>query len=297
MVWLTDARLVAAVGNAGGMGVLGPNAGQTVVTRDAEGTAGNMRAEIRKVRELTDAPFAVNALPTQGREDIYTPPMLKVIYEEKVPAVVFVGEPDEAMFAELKTHNVKIIYRSLNPSPANAREAERYGADIIVATGFDEGGTLPDMTLGTFSIVPLIVDAVDHTPVMAAGGIADHRAFDAALALGAGGVYCGTAFLMSKESRMAPTSSKPSFLPTPRTCCSSAPSPPTTGRFPASWQTSSCPWTRPAPPTRSWAARWAASPTCVSACSRATWMRATCRWATVSATSTRSRAVPTSSQS
>lgn len=57
--------------------------------------------------------------------------------------------------------------------------------------------------LGTFSIVPLIVDAVDHTPVMAAGGIADHRAFNAALALGAEGVYCGTAFLMSRESRMA----------------------------------------------------------------------------------------------
>ncbi len=129
------ARLVAAVGNAGGMGVLGPNAGQTVVTRDAEGTAENMRAEIRKVRELTDAPFAVNVLPTQGREDIYTPPMLKVIYEGKVPAVVFVGEPDAAMFAELKEHGVKIIYRSLNPSPANAREAEAAGADIIVATG------------------------------------------------------------------------------------------------------------------------------------------------------------------
>ena len=203
MVWLTDARLVAAVGNAGGMGVLGPNAGQTVVTRDAEGNAENMRAEIRKVRELTDAPFAVNVPPTQGREDIYTPPMLKVIYEEKVPAVVFVGEPDAAMFAELKEHGVKIIYRSLNPSPANAREAEAAGADIIVATGFDEGGTLPDMTLGTFSIVPLIVDAVDHTPVMAAGGIADHRAYDAAFALGAEGVYCGTAFLMSEESRMA----------------------------------------------------------------------------------------------
>ena len=68
--------------NAGGMGSLGPNAGQTVVTRDPEGTAENMRAEIRKVRELTDKPFSVNVLPTQGREDIYTPPMLKVIYEE-----------------------------------------------------------------------------------------------------------------------------------------------------------------------------------------------------------------------
>ena len=51
--------------------------------------------------------------------------------------------------------------------------------------------------------MPLIVDDVDHTPVMAAGGIADRRAFNAVLALGAEGVYCGTVFLMSKESRMA----------------------------------------------------------------------------------------------
>ena len=113
MVWLTDAKLVAAVGNAGGMGVLGPNAGQTVVTRNAAGTAENMRAEIRKVRELTDAPFAVNVPPTQGREDIYTPPMLKVIYEEEVPAVVFVGEPDEAMFEELKEAVLKANAKDL----------------------------------------------------------------------------------------------------------------------------------------------------------------------------------------
>lgn len=59
------------------------------------------------------------------------------------------------------------------------------------------------MVLGTFSIVPMMVDAVEHTPVMAAGGIADNRAYQAAFALGAEGVYCGTAFLMSKESRMA----------------------------------------------------------------------------------------------
>ncbi|MBQ6390155.1 MAG: nitronate monooxygenase [Eggerthellaceae bacterium] len=91
----------------------------------------------------------------------------------------------------------------LNPTPENTRAAEDAGADIIVATGFDEGGTLPGMTLGTFSIVPLIKDAVKNVPVMAAGGIADRRAFNAALALGAEGVYCGTAFLMSKESRMA----------------------------------------------------------------------------------------------
>ena len=73
----------------------------------------------------------------------------------------------------------------------------------LAAAVSNGGGTLPEKVLGTFSIVPLIADAVDHTPVMASGGIADHRAFNAALALGAEGVYCGTAILLSKESRMA----------------------------------------------------------------------------------------------
>ena len=63
MVWLTDAKLAAAVSNAGGLGSLGPNAGQTAVTRDPDGTTKNMRAEIRKVRALTDKPFSVNVLP------------------------------------------------------------------------------------------------------------------------------------------------------------------------------------------------------------------------------------------
>lgn len=204
MVWLTDAKLCAAVSNAGGMGSLGPNAGQTTVTRDPIETAERMREEIRKVRELTDKPFNVNILPPYGNaEDIFTPPMLKVIYEEKVPVVTYVGGIRPELFADLKKHGIKIIFRSLNPDPNEAKEAEKYGADIIVATGFDEGGTLPDMTLGTFSIVPLIVDAVAHTPVMAAGGIYDSRTFNAVMALGAEGAYCGTAFLMSEESRMA----------------------------------------------------------------------------------------------
>ena len=204
MVQLTDARLAAAVSEAGGLGSLGPNAGQTVVTRDPGETAERMREEIRKVRKATSKPFSVNVLPVQNSEDIFTQPMLKVIYEEKVPVVTFVGEPDVNMFNDFKAHGIKIVYRSLNPSPENSREAEKAGADIIVATGFDEGGTLPNMVLGTFSIVPMIVDAVKNTPVMAAGGIADKRAFNAAIALGAEGVYCGTAFLMSEESRMAP---------------------------------------------------------------------------------------------
>lgn len=205
MVWLTDAKLAAAVSAAGGLGSLGPNAGQTEVTRDPQETAERMRAEIRKVRELTDKPFSVNILPPYDPnvEDVFTPPMLKVIYEEKVPVVTYVGRIIPSLFTELKERGIKIVFRSLNPDPAEAKEAERCGADIIVATGFDEGGTLPAMTLGTFAIVPLIADAVERVPVMAAGGISNKRTFRAALALGAEGAYCGTAFLLSRESRMA----------------------------------------------------------------------------------------------
>ena len=65
----------------------------------------------------------------------------------------------------------------------------------------DEGGDLPGSNIGKFSIVPLIVDSV-KIPVMAAGGITDRRTFNAAFALGAEGVFCGTLFLSSKEARI-----------------------------------------------------------------------------------------------
>lgn len=204
--WLTDARLVAAVSNAGGLGVLGPNAGLTAETAvfTPEETAEKMREEIRKVKALSDKPFGVNLIPT-SENDIWTPPMVEVIKDEKVPAVVYTGYGEGTikpeLFAELKQAGVKIIYRDLNPTPENTRLAEQAGADIIVATGFDEGGTLPAVALGTFSIVPLIADSTD-LPVMAAGGIADRRTAKAALALGAEGVFAGSLFLSSVESRM-----------------------------------------------------------------------------------------------
>lgn len=196
--WLTDARLVAAVSNAGGLGVLGPNAGLTAET------AQKMREEIQKVKVLSDKPFGVNLIP-MAENDIWTPPMVEVIKAEKVPAVVYTGYGEGTikpeLFAELKNAGVKIIYRDLNPTPQNTKLAELAGADIIVATGFDEGGTLPAVALGTFSIVPLIADSTD-LPVMGAGGIVDRRTAKAALALGAEGVFAGSLFLSSIESRM-----------------------------------------------------------------------------------------------
>lgn len=86
--------------------------------------------------------------------------------------------------------------------PALGDFQNRYPDIEIVLTGFDEGGTLPGTALGTFSIVPLIADSVQSVPVMAAGGIADSRTARAAHALGAEGVFAGSVFIGTEESRV-----------------------------------------------------------------------------------------------
>ena len=206
MFWLTDAKLVAAVSEAGGLGVLGPHAGQTSLPKDDVERAERMRKEIQKVKELTSKPFGINILHSGKNPDEQLELMLKVVYEEKVPVAVVVLDSQEVAedtIKDLKAHGVTVVYRQITITPEIAKKAEKAGADIIVATGMDEGGTLPGHNIGTFSIVPLIVDSV-KIPVMAAGGITDRRTFNAAFALGAEGVFCGTLFLSSTEARTAP---------------------------------------------------------------------------------------------
>lgn len=201
MSWITNAELVAAVSNAGGLGILGPNAGQTTLTTSVEETAERMRREIKKTQELTDKPFAVTLIVSGDLT--FTGPILKVVIDEGVKAVLINGILDENIFKQLKEHGIKIIFRPLTPSIADAQAAEKMGADVYVATGFDEGGTVPERVIGTFSVVPMIVDAVQDMPVMAAGGIADIRGVRAAFALGAEGVFVGSLFIPVNESPAA----------------------------------------------------------------------------------------------
>lgn len=212
MSWLTNAEFTAAVSNAGGLGILGPNAGQTSITNDATETAERMRKEIKKVQALTNKPFGVTLIGGNGGPTSeFTLKVLNVVIEEKVP-VAFVNSVgasldgtfgiEPALLKPLKDNNIKIVVRSWQPSIADAKAAEAQGADVYVATGFDEGGTLPSYELGSFSIIPMIADSVD-IPVCLSGGISDSRTVNAAFALGAEGVFVGSRLIPTIENPAA----------------------------------------------------------------------------------------------
>lgn len=180
MANIAEHTLVAAVSNAGGLGLIaagGNNAEQ-------------VREEIRKTRELTDKPFGVNImLLNPAAEEI-----AKVIIEEKVPVVTTgAGSPEPFMKAWLEA-GVKVI--PVVASVALAKRMERCGAAAVVAEGCEAGGHIGELT--TMSLVPQIVDAV-NIPVIAAGGIGDGRGMAAAMMLGAKGVQIGTRFLVAEE--------------------------------------------------------------------------------------------------
>jgi len=178
------AELVAAVSNAGGLGVIG--AGFM--------SPAQLREEIRKVKDLTDKPFGVDLLLARdwpGQEE-----MIKVIIEERVP-VFASGLGNPAPYVEA-LHQAGITVMAVVGTVRHARRVVEGGTDIVVAQGTEGGGHTG--RIATLALVPQVVDAVAPTPVVAAGGIADGRGLVAALALGACGVWVGTRFVATHEA-------------------------------------------------------------------------------------------------
>ncbi|MDF7639704.1 nitronate monooxygenase [Lactobacillus sp. ESL0791] len=206
---LTNAKMVAAVSDAGGLGVLGPMPGQKP-SNGLDEAGEVMREQIREVKTLTDKPFAVNIIADDSgansgiSSDLFAV-YLDVMIEEKVPVALVVGHlSNHEFFDKLQKNNIKIIYRPNEADPKLIKQAEEMGLDAIIATGLDEGGGLPinPWLAGTFSVVPRFVDEAT-IPVIAAGGITDGRTAKAAVDLGAEGLYIGTRFLVTNESPLA----------------------------------------------------------------------------------------------
>lgn len=181
------ADLVAAVSNAGGLGVIG------AATLGAE----DLRREIRKTRELTRNPFAVDLLAPDP-EPIR--PHMQVLYEEGIKIFV-AGLAVPGAFIE-EMHSRGMIVVVMCGKVAHAVKAEAAGADVVAAQGTEAGGHTGE--IGTLALVPQVVDAV-KIPVLAAGGITDGRGVAASLALGAEGAIIGTRFIATPEAAAAPS--------------------------------------------------------------------------------------------
>jgi nitronate monooxygenase len=228
MAGVQGSALAAAVSKAGGLGSL-PAA---MLSADA------LRAEVEAIREKTDRPFNVNffchAEPRLDAErDAAWRRKLSPYYDELgvardavakgparapfnddhaaaiealKPAVVsfHFGLPEERLLERVRKTGAKIL--SSATTVDEARWLEERGVDAIIAQGLEAGGhrgmfLTDDITtqLGTFALLPQIVDAV-RIPVIAAGGIADARSVAAAMRLGAAGVQAGTAYLLCPEA-------------------------------------------------------------------------------------------------
>lgn len=182
---LAYSNLAAAVSNAGGLGQ---------VTAMSLSSPEKLRDEIQKVKKLTDKPFGVNfAIGQHGRPFSH---YLDVAIEEEVPVISMTGGNPAPIFDQLKGVNVRKLV--LVAAKRQAVKAEELGADAVMVVGQEGGGHLGRDDIGTFVLVPQVVDAVS-IPVIASGGIGDGRGLMAALSLGAEGIEMGTRFVATKE--------------------------------------------------------------------------------------------------
>jgi enoyl-[acyl-carrier protein] reductase II len=178
-------KLVAAVSNAGGLGVIGA----------AGCSPDQLRVEIRKTRELTDKPFAVDLLapiPDMMR------PYMPILLEEKIRIFVAGLAVPSEFIQTMHEHGMKIVV--MCGKVHHGEKAQEAGADVVVAQGTEAGGHTGE--IGMISLVPQMIRAV-KIPVLAAGGMAHGSQVAAALMLGAQGVVIGTRFIATPEAQAA----------------------------------------------------------------------------------------------
>ncbi|TWT12115.1 enoyl-[acyl-carrier-protein] reductase FabK [Streptococcus sp. sy004] len=181
MAWVADGDLAGAVSNAGGLGIIGGgNAPKEVV-----------KANIDRVKAITDKPFGVNIMLLSPFAD----DIVDLVIEEGVK-VVTTGAGNPGKYME-RFHEAGIVVIPVVPSVALAKRMEKLGADAVVAEGMEAGGHIGKLT--TMALVRQ-VSAVVNIPVIAAGGIADGYGVAAAFMLGAEAVQVGTRFAVAKES-------------------------------------------------------------------------------------------------
>jgi NAD(P)H-dependent flavin oxidoreductase YrpB (nitropropane dioxygenase family) len=186
----TNAALVAAVTNAGGLGILGA----TFLPPEQQ------RTETGKIRELTAGPFGLNHLLAFAAEDRFSATLAA---RPRVVSTAWAWSDQDLRPFFQRAHDAGSLVMHMVSGVPEAVRAVQSGADIVVAQGTEGGGHVGWM--GTMALVPQVVRAVAPVPVLAAGGIADGSGLAASLALGAEGVLLGTRFLATPEAPIPPS--------------------------------------------------------------------------------------------
>jgi enoyl-[acyl-carrier protein] reductase II len=181
MSWISTPKMVAAVSNAGGLGILATGPLSSTQTKEA----------IHEIRQLTDKPFGANAtLMFPGAAE-----NAKVLLDEKVPVINFSLGKGDWIVNEAHKYGGKVLATVVNLR--HAKRAQDYGTDAIIATGQEAAAHGEDVT--SLVLIPHLAENL-QIPVIAAGGFADGRGLAAALALGAEGIAMGTRLMVTKES-------------------------------------------------------------------------------------------------
>lgn len=188
MMWVTTPDLVAAISNAGGLGIL---ASAMYQSKDEFAEA------IDRVNELTDKPFGVNINLFPSMRSIDNKEYIEVLAEKNVKVVETSGHSaPEELCKRFKKEGMIWMHKCVGIR--YALKVQELGADIITIVGYENGGATGKLDIGTLVLVPAVVDAV-NIPVIGGGGVSDGRGLAALLALGADGVIIGTRILATKE--------------------------------------------------------------------------------------------------
>ena len=189
MLWVTDAKLCAAISNAGGLGC---------ITADQYNSGEELRAAIREVRELTDKPMGVNItlMPSfRITEEIYDD-FFRVCAEEKVTNIEISGNFATKYIPMLHEAGVKITHKV--GAVRHAKKVESLGYDAVIVAGVEEGGHPLKDNVATTVLLPKVRESV-NIPVLSTGGMVDGKSMAAALCLGADGIMMATRFVASEE--------------------------------------------------------------------------------------------------
>ena len=186
--WVSNPELVAAVSNAGGLGVLHPTTGN----EPGGDPVADLHGVIRRVQRLTTKPFGVSFhLPHPQIEQL-----IEASAQEGITIAVTYGSSPALYTGKLKEHSMTVIHQIA--TVRQARGAEAQGVDMVIAEGFEGGGLRGADKVSTMVLVPQVVGSI-AIPVIASGGIVDSRGYVAATALGAMGVQMGSRFVATKE--------------------------------------------------------------------------------------------------